>query len=151
MLFDAAPPPVARVCVDSPLPHLDRLFDYRIPEELVTAARVGCRVKVRFSGRLASGFIVELKAGSDFGGKLHALDKVVSAEQVLSPQVAAVARAVADRYAGNMADVLRLAVPPRQAKIESEKSGPAAGDVVEPPTAGWRRYTAGEAFLRALA
>ena len=49
---EAARPPasVARVLIDSPLPHLDRLFDYRVPDELAADARPGCRVKVRFAG-----------------------------------------------------------------------------------------------------
>lgn len=145
-----ASPTVARVCVDSPLPHLDRLFDYTVPAELATLAREGCRVKVRFAGRLVGGFIVELTSASGFSGKLRDVEKVVSSEPVLSPQVAALARDVADRYAGNLADVLRLAIPPRQAKVEKEPPGGPAGPTVEPPAAGWRKYRAGEAFLRAL-
>jgi primosomal protein N' (replication factor Y) len=43
----------------------------------------------------------------------------VSPERVLDPEIAALARAVADRYAGNLADVLRLAVPPRHARVET--------------------------------
>ena len=43
--------PVARVLLDSPLPHLDRLFDYRVPPDLDTAAAVGTRVTVRFGGQ----------------------------------------------------------------------------------------------------
>ncbi len=50
--------PVARVVVDSPLPHLDRPFDYLIPEALDDEVVAGCRVKVRFSGRLTDAFVV---------------------------------------------------------------------------------------------
>ncbi|HEY2443364.1 MAG TPA: hypothetical protein VGI31_09540, partial [Streptosporangiaceae bacterium] len=35
------------------------------------------------------------------------------------PEVAGLARAVADRYAGTLADVLRLAIPPRHATVEA--------------------------------
>ncbi|HET8926481.1 MAG TPA: hypothetical protein VFN24_01470, partial [Microbacterium sp.] len=38
--------PVARVLIDSPLPQLDRLFDYRVPEALIEQARPGVRVRV---------------------------------------------------------------------------------------------------------
>lgn len=150
MLFDTPPPTVARVCVDSPLPHLDRLFDYRVPPAVLDQVVAGCRVKVRFAGRLVSGFVMEVCLGSQFTGKLHDLDKVVSSEAVLSPAVAKLARAVADRYAGNLADVLRLAVPPRQAKIEQEPPRETAEPIAAPPAAGWRRYRVGEAFLSAL-
>ena len=51
---------IARVVVDSPLPHLDRLFDYDIPAELLDDVVVGCRVKVRFAGRLVDAFVLDL-------------------------------------------------------------------------------------------
>ncbi|GAA0499644.1 hypothetical protein Ade02nite_82660 [Paractinoplanes deccanensis] len=124
--------PVARVCVDVPLPHLDRPFDYLVPAAEDEAARPGVRVKVRFAGQLVSGFLLERAESSPHGGKLAYLDKVVSPEQVLDPEIARLARAVADRYAGNLCDVLRLAVPPRHARVESQSpkapATPAAPD-----------------------
>ncbi|MGH7510971.1 MAG: primosome assembly protein PriA, partial [Gemmatimonadales bacterium] len=99
--------PVARVCVDTPLAHLDRPFDYQVPAELDAAAAPGVRVRVRFAGRLVDGWLLERAEGSDHPGKLGWLERVVSAEPVLSPQVAALTRAVADRCAGTMRDVLR--------------------------------------------
>ena len=44
----AASLPVARVAVDVSLPHLDRPFDYLVPEPLRPQAVPGCRVRVRF-------------------------------------------------------------------------------------------------------
>ncbi|MBA2445305.1 MAG: primosome assembly protein PriA, partial [Nocardioidaceae bacterium] len=111
--------PVARVAVDIPLAHLDRLFDYVVPLHLHELAAPGGRVKVRFAGRDVDGFVVERVEQSDHPGALAALRRVVSSETVLHPQVLAVARMVADRYAGCLADVLRMAVPPRHARIEA--------------------------------
>ena len=68
---------------------------------------------------------------SDHTGRLTPLRRVVSPEPVLSPEVVALAGAVAERYAGSRADVLRLAVPPRHATTEAKPSpgrGPAAAD-----------------------
>ncbi len=45
----------------------------------------------------------------------------MSPEPVLTPEVAALCRAVADRGAGMLCDVLRLAVPPRHARVEAEE------------------------------
>ncbi|WBB77084.1 primosomal protein N' [Micromonospora sp. WMMD1128] len=148
--------PVARVCVDVPLPHLDRPFDYLVPETLDADARPGVRVKVRFAGQLVDGWLLERAAESDHP-KLAYLEKVVSPVPVLSPEVARLARAVADRYAGSLADVLRLAVPPRHARAEKSATAadtPAeAAEPVEPAVdpRGWRDYPAGPALLRALA
>src|SRR5659263_645516 len=55
--------PVARVAVDVPLAHLDRPFDYLVPERLAADAVPGCRVRVRFHGRLVDGYVLE-RAGA---------------------------------------------------------------------------------------
>ncbi|GAA0850781.1 primosomal protein N' [Streptosporangium amethystogenes subsp. fukuiense] len=116
----AAELPVARVVVDTPLPHLDRLFDYLVPAPLDAAAVPGCRVRIRFAGKLVDGFLMERVETTEHQGRLTRLERVVSAEPVLTPEIAALARVVADHYAGTMADVLRLAVPPRHARVEAE-------------------------------
>ncbi len=144
--------PVARVAVDVSLSHLDRPFDYLVPRELAEDAQPGVRVRVRFAGRLVDGYVLDRVDASDHPGRLGFLEKVVSAEPVLSGEIADLARAVADRYAGSMADVLRLAVPPRHARVErAEPPEPAATGPAPAPDLGWRRYRAGPAFLDAVA
>ncbi|WP_150309228.1 primosomal protein N' family DNA-binding protein [Planctomonas psychrotolerans] len=122
MTGDTAPAsaPIARVALDSPLPQLDRLFDYAIPPELRDTAVPGVRVRVplRSAGRVADGFLVEVVAEHDYPGVLSPLDSVVSPVRVLTPEVWRLARAVADRSAGSAVDVLRFAIPPRQARVE---------------------------------
>jgi primosomal protein N' (replication factor Y) (superfamily II helicase) len=119
-LRPAADRPVARVAVDIPLAHLDRPFDYLVPERLAGEAVPGVRVRVRFAGQLTDGFVLERVDASDHPGRLAWLDRVVSPERVLTEEIAGLARAVADRYAGTLADVLRLAIPPRHATVEGE-------------------------------
>jgi primosomal protein N' (replication factor Y) len=108
--------PVARVALMTPVPHLDRVFDYAVPESLDAAAQRGVRVRVRLAGRLVDGFLLERVATSD--RELVPLASV-HGPPVLTEEVAALCRAVADRYAGTLADVLRFAVPPRHARAES--------------------------------
>jgi primosomal protein N' (replication factor Y) len=144
---------VARVAVDVPLPHLDRPFDYLVPMELDEAAVPGCRLRVRFAGQLVDGFLLERVEESEHQGRLSYLERVVSSEPVLSAEIAALAREVADRYAGTLADVLRLAVPPRHARVESEVPRTTARSRQEGGQAGpaaWEAYPAGASFLAAL-
>ncbi|MEV6794242.1 primosomal protein N' [Streptomyces sp. NPDC051320] len=156
--------PVARVVVNKGVLHLDQFFDYAVPEELDEAAQPGVRVRVRFGagnrnvrdgrregGGLIDGFLVERRSDSDYSGPLAALAAVVSPEPVLSPELLGLARAVADRYAGSLADVLQLAVPPRNARAEGRPS-PEPLEAPAPPEPGtWGRYPQGPAFLQALA
>lgn len=115
---------VARVAVDMPLAHLDRWFDYRIPDSLAVDAQPGVRVRVRFAGRQASGYIIEVVEASEQQGDLLPLEKVISAEPVLSPGQVRLCRAVADHWCGTFADVVRLAVPPRHATTEKATRSP---------------------------
>jgi primosomal protein N' (replication factor Y) len=142
--------PIARVAVDISLAHLDRPFDYLVPDRYDAAANPGCRVRVRFAGQLVDGYLLERAETSEHQGRLAFLDRVVSPEPVLAPEIAGLARAVADRYAGTLADVLRLAVPPRHATVEKEASKPGPPGTPQHGTGTWQRYLAGEVFLRAL-
>lgn len=118
--FGPARGAVARVMIDSSLPQLDRLFDYAIPSSMVAEALPGVRVRVplRSVGRVADGLIVEVTAAGDFAGTLSELEAVVSPARVLAPEVWLLARKLADRAAGSANDVVRLAVPKRQVRVE---------------------------------
>ena len=158
--------PVARVAVDTPLPHLDRPFDYLVTAKQDATAVPGCRVRVRFAGQLLDGYLLERVATSEHQQTLKPLNRVVSSEPVLSHDIVQVARAVADRYAGTLSDVLRLAIPPRHAAVEKAK--PLVDPLVDPlidrgneardpheqwreaMSAAWSEYTNGSEFLELL-
>ncbi len=160
--------PVAQVILDSPLTHLDRVFDYAVPAELADAAQPGVRVKVRFSGREFTGFIVARTATTESAKRLLPLAKVISEQPVLTPEVLALSRAVAARYAGTVSEVLKVAIPPRMARVDAAfavtgeeaaagvvgTSEPAAGQPETGAGAGaalLTRYANGATFLRHLA
>ncbi len=111
--------PVARVLIESSLPHLDRLFDYSVPAELDGQAQPGVRVRVRFAGQNLHGFLT-VRAETSESSRLTPLTKVLSALPVLTPSVLMLAEAVAARYAGTVSDVLRVAIPPRVASLDKQ-------------------------------
>ena len=147
----AAVEPVARVLVDVPLAHLDRPFDYAVPEKYAESAVPGARVKVRFAGQDVDGFVLERVAASDHPGRLMPLRRVVSAEPVLTPEIAALSDAVAKRYAGTRSDVLRLAVPARHATAEKAEPRPAVDVTAEPHPQLWDTYPGGPPYVEDLA
>ena len=108
----------ARIAVDSRLPQLDRLFEYRVPPGM-EGLTAGVRVRVPLRGdRIADGYVVDVTDASEWEGEPADVERVVSPVPVLQPEVWALARAVADRAAGGAADVLRVAIPGRQARVE---------------------------------
>jgi primosomal protein N' (replication factor Y) len=111
---------IARVWVDSPLPQLDRLFDYRVPDHLASGIRVGNRVRVpwRSAGRFVDAYVIELVDSVEYTGVLSSIETIVSSVPVLAPEVASLARKAADRAAGSAIDIVRVAIPNRQARVE---------------------------------
>ncbi|WP_328917135.1 MULTISPECIES: primosomal protein N' [unclassified Streptomyces] len=153
--------PVARVLVDKGLLHLDQFFDYAVPAAMDEDAQPGVRVRVRFGARvvkgrreggtLHDGFVVERRTESDYRGPLAPLAQVLSTEPVLTPPLLHLCRRVADRYAGALADVVQLAVPPRMARAERDPSPAPLPDPAPPAPGSWTRYATGPAYLQALA
>ncbi len=155
--------PVAQVVIDTGLAHLDRPFEYAVAAADAAAAQPGVRVRVRFAGRDHDGFVVARTATSEHLGALTPIRRVVSDEVVLTPHLHRVCRQVADYYAGTLADMLRLAVPPRHAAAETAEVKDSAADsvtgVIASPAAGgdedardsaWTAYPAGQALLTRL-
>lgn len=115
------PNPVARVRVDSTLPQVDRTFDYRVPAELSEDAVPGARVRVLFNGHELTGYIEERAATTDWTRtSLLPIKSVLSRVPAVAPEIFALAEALADRYASTVANVLRLAVPPRIAALDKK-------------------------------
>ena len=93
---------IARVLLDSPLPQLDRLFDYALPAELGDVP-IGCRVRVplRTAGRVIDGYVVEIDTEDDADRPLSEVESVVSQVPVLPERTYRLARRAADRAAGS--------------------------------------------------
>ncbi len=118
----------AQVVVDVPLFHLDRAFTYRVPEPLrgsvrlgsrVKSVRLGSRVKVPFgSRRRVDGWVVGWT--DDLPEDARDLLRLVSPVPAFDADGLVLLRWVAARYAGTLADVLRLAVPARVAAVERD-------------------------------
>ena len=113
---------VAAVLLDSRLPQLDHLFDYRIPAALQGEIRVGQRVKVPLRGnsRSSFGWVIELKHSSDYTGELAVIDSLVTTIPLLTREVWQLVRAAADRAAGSACDIIRLAIPARHVRAEKQ-------------------------------
>ena len=171
MTSSSARPRVAAIRPLLAVPHLDRDFEYAIPDSLAQDVRFGVAVKVRFGGQDVSGYVVDVRDHAEHPGELKPLRRLVSATPVLTPQVWECVQAVAARTAGTVSDVLRLAIPPRHAAAEKSLAprvaafspggaadpqqnddSPAPTNEFVPAVDGpWRHYAGGHALLSHLA
>lgn len=138
--------PIARVRVNVPVSHLDRDFDYLVPEDIEAQCQIGDRVRVRFSGKLADAIVVDRIAESEFA-KLAPIERAIG--PALSMETLDLVRAVADRYVGMFWDVVRAAVPNKSNAGENRKSS----NKTKNPTSYanvWASYSQGSALLEKL-
>ncbi|MGA1678927.1 MAG: hypothetical protein ACO39E_05735 [Candidatus Nanopelagicales bacterium] len=108
----------AKVVIESSVPHLDREYDYAIPEELIDEIKVGSRVQVPFGRQKVNGWVVERFFQSSFEKRIAKINKTIGRFATLQPHVLQIARLTAQYYAGTLSDVLRFAIPPRSAQVE---------------------------------
>jgi primosomal protein N' (replication factor Y) (superfamily II helicase) len=113
-------PGFASVLLDTPLPQLDHVFEYKIPEALQGEVFVGSKVSVPLRGgaRFSDAFVTGVSAQPEFPGELQFIEKVISQLPLLHTSTLELARKVADRQAGSAIDVIRLVIPARYVRAE---------------------------------
>ena len=118
----AAEDPIAQVVLDVQATHLGQTFDYLVEERWSQTARPGVMVRVRFGGRLLNGVIWKRTAASATPrSALRFLERVISPHVLVSESMRDDITRIADAYGGTRANILRLAVPPRVARIDGEQ------------------------------
>jgi primosomal protein N' (replication factor Y) len=145
----------AQIIVDVEPFHLDRPFDYAVPDDVVVA--FGQQVAVSFAGRRRTGWVVGLRDWSEAEpSRIKALAAVRGALPRFERDDLRLYRWVAARWGGTLASVLRHALPKRVAAVDKTIDGwgppPERTVAGHPPCPGnaWRHYQ-GSALLRATA
>ena len=115
-------PKIAAVRFPSPLPQLDREYDYLIAEGM--SLEVGSLVEVPFgSGKKAkSGVVVELKEDSSHKGELGSITQVLSVYPQTSAEILELCNQVAKRQASTVGEILASALPKRFIRVEKKIS-----------------------------
>jgi len=113
---------VAKVRFSSSLPQLDKEFDYLVPQDLVDTLSEGFQVQVPFGsgGKAKTGVVCSITEEATPRENLLAIQSVASITSVLSPQQLALCKAVAQRQAGTVGELLSTAIPKRYVRVERE-------------------------------
>lgn len=103
---------IAEVIVDVSTYHVDRPFDYEVPEEMVGLIEVGCRVKVPFGARQVLGFVVQLKQETMIeDNKLKAVSQLLDMEPVLTEEMIFIAKRLKHETICFEIDALQVMLP----------------------------------------
>ena len=108
---------VAEIIIDSKVKTLNRIFDYEIPSDL--EINIGSRVFVPFGNKKTpeEGIVIGIKEKSEYKVK-----KIVSVEEEkIDKTYIELAKWMSKRYICNLADSLRLMLPPGTTKKDVSK------------------------------
>jgi primosomal protein N' (replication factor Y) len=94
--------------------YVRQTYTYRLPGDMSLRAQAGCRVVVPFGKKLVTGFIVALS--DRFDGEITAhevreVEELVDEAPIISPDILALTRWMADYYYAPWGECLRTALP----------------------------------------
>lgn len=111
---------IAEVIINRTAKKLNRIFDYRIPENLEGLIFVGSKILVPFGkgGKLEEAFVVGLKEKTSYPNEMKEIAKL---EEQLKDEQIALAKWMAKRYFCNVSDCIKLMLTPGNRTKNKEK------------------------------
>lgn len=110
--------PVASVLVDTPVSHLEGIYDYLVPEHLHETAIFGTKVLIDFGKSTTEGLIIGRKSESKQQGKLKSIISVSSPSGLVTQELITHIEQVRNRFGGGLWNLIKSAVPARVLKEE---------------------------------
>ena len=109
---------VANVWVDSGLSHLDGIYTYRIPNDLLSSISVGSRIKVPFNNRSCEAIVVEINSSQAASGNLKVIESLLDFVPVASKSMIDFYAQMATYWASDPYSLIKSGIPPRVASSE---------------------------------
>ena len=110
--------PIAAVLVDTPVSHLEGIYDYSVPIHLSDLAIVGSKVLVEFGKSKTEALIIDRKSESEQKQGIKQILDVISPPGLINQDVIKHIEMVRDRFGGVIWSILKSAVPARVVKEE---------------------------------
>ncbi|MFJ7667828.1 primosomal protein N' [Lysinibacillus sp. NPDC097195] len=102
----------AEIIVDVATYHVDRSFDYAVPEEWYAVIEKGCRVKVPFGPRNVLGYVVGLKNATDVPtNKIKPIAQILDIEPVFTEEMLQLAKWLKNETICYEIDALQVMLP----------------------------------------
>ena len=111
---------VAHVWVNSGVSHLDGIFSYRIPNELVGKIVLGSRVKVPFNGHDCEAIVVETSVSFESTSNLKIAHSLLGPIPVANSQTISFYKAMAGYWASDAYSLIKLGIPSRVVSVEKQ-------------------------------
>ena len=111
---------VAHVWVDSGLSHLDGIYSYRIPNDLIESIFAGSRVKVPFNGRSCEAIVAEIGVSDNALGNLKIIESLLGKMPVANSKTLLFFSQMAKYWASDPYSIIKSGIPSRVAAVEKK-------------------------------
>lgn len=101
---------IISVLVEVTNKNIDRPFDYKVPNDLISKIKIGIRVIVPFGNRLVEGFIIDIKTTSLFDN-LKEITSIVDQEIVLNEELLALGRYMSEKFLTSLINCYQIMLP----------------------------------------
>ena len=116
--------PIASVLVDTPVSHLEGIYDYLVPQHLSDTATVGTKVLIEFGKGRTEGLLLSRKAESEQSARLKPILELASPSGLVSTALIKHIELVRNRFGGSFWSILKSAIPSRVVKEERSLNSP---------------------------
>ncbi|MCH4208686.1 primosomal protein N' [Bifidobacterium sp.] len=114
--------PIAQVVLDVQATHLGQTFDYLVDARQSDGALPGAMVRVRFGSQRVNGIVWKRAERSNVSASsLRYLERVLGPEPLVGDEMRRDIALIADAYGGTRANIIRVAVPARVARVDKER------------------------------
>lgn len=114
----------ANIIIDITHEKLDRVFQYKIPDELADSLEVGMQVHIPFGkgNRMIQGYVVGFSENPDYDPeKVKEIQSIAKEGMAIEGQLTALAAWIKERYGGTMIQALKTVLPIKKKEKEKEK------------------------------
>lgn len=102
---------IAKIAVENTAYHFDKEYDYLIPDELLSSAKIGCRVTVSFgSSKKRQGMILDI-ISDETEMKLKPVLEVLDSEPVLNDEMISLVRWLSERTFCTLFEAVKAVLP----------------------------------------
>ena len=109
---------VVNVWVDSGLSHLDGIYSYSCPNELIDKISIGSRLKVPFNSRSCEALVVEIIENNETIDHYKVIESLLGSIPVANSAMIEFYRAMAKYWASSPYSLIKFGIPSRVASVE---------------------------------
>ena len=111
---------IAHVWVDSGLSHLDGLYSYRIPDDLINLLTIGSRIKVPFNSRMCEAVVVKVEESHQMNKDLKTVNSLLGDIPVMNEKLITFYSEMAKHWGSDPYSIINAGVPPRSILAEKK-------------------------------